>query len=111
MRISKSREIEDKVRELLRQGWVMWRGSKHLRIQHPNGFQTIVPGSPSDHRAVQNFYAEIKRAERNDFRRQLSPGEKQRGFVLSIYIMLPLAMLLMLAVFSFTLGSYVEFTL
>lgn len=68
MRISKCRDIETLVRELVRQGWVMWRGAKHVRIQHPNGFQTTVPGSPSDRRSALNFQADIRRAERNDYR-------------------------------------------
>lgn len=68
MRYSKSDVIDELVHELLRDGWVIVRGGRHWKLQHPNGHMQPVPGTPSDRRAELNFVAQIRRAERNDFR-------------------------------------------
>jgi predicted RNA binding protein YcfA (HicA-like mRNA interferase family) len=64
---SRCRAINDKVRELIRQGWTAWRGGKHVRVQHPNGFTITVPGRPSDHRSERNWFAQLRRAEQMGF--------------------------------------------
>jgi hypothetical protein len=51
------------VKELLRNGWVIIRKNKHVKIQSPTGRTTAVPSTPSDVRAVLNFRADIKRME------------------------------------------------
>lgn len=104
MKISKCREIEERVRQLVREGWEIWRGGKHTCIKHPNGYQTTVPGTPGDRRAVLNFEAEIRRAARNGYK------PRQGGFV-PIYVLLPLTVVLMLLVFGIALAGFVEFAL
>lgn len=62
MRYSKDARISDKVAELLKDGWVIKHWSRHLRITEPKLKLTLtVPGSPSDHRAVQNWLHQIRK--------------------------------------------------
>jgi hypothetical protein len=79
VRYSRDRAINDRVVELIRQGWTVSVGGKHCKIRHPNGYTTPVPGSPSDSRARQNFMAQIRRAERDGFRGgTITPGAPRR---------------------------------
>jgi hypothetical protein len=80
MRYSRNRGINDKVRELLREGWELIIGGKHLRVRHPNGFSTSFPQTPGDHRSEKNFFAQIKRAERDGFRPlgTITPGAERK---------------------------------
>lgn len=68
MRFSRNRAINDRVLELIKEGWVAEHGGKHYKVKHPNGYVQLVPGSPGDHRSQLNFMAQLKRAERNGFR-------------------------------------------
>lgn len=68
MTYSRDRDIDEKVKALVRAGWHVWRGARHYRLQHPaNGFVLTVPGTPSDRRAVQNWFSQFRRAERVNF--------------------------------------------
>jgi hypothetical protein len=67
MTYSRCRAIDNKVRELVRAGWLAWHGTKHVRVQHPNGFTLTVPGRPSDHRSERNWFAQFRRAEMTGF--------------------------------------------
>lgn len=40
-------------------------GSRHLKLCWSDGRKTTVPGSPSDHRALQNFKSELRRSTIN----------------------------------------------
>lgn len=64
---SRDPDINRRVSGLVRLGWRAWRGGKHYRIQHPNGFTLTVPGSRGDRRALLNFDAQLQRAERINF--------------------------------------------
>jgi hypothetical protein len=66
-RYSRCREIHECVHQLVRQGWRVWHGGKHYRVQHPNGFAITVPGSPGDRRSALNFFAQLQRAQRINF--------------------------------------------
>lgn len=68
MKFSKDRQIDGKVKELVREGWNVFRGGRHYRLQHPtSGFTTTVPGTPGDRRTVQNWFSQFRRAERVGF--------------------------------------------
>lgn len=68
MTYSKDREIDAKVRALVHEGWTADRGRKHWKVRHPvTGYTLIVPGTPSDPRAVLNWFAQFHRAERTGF--------------------------------------------
>lgn len=68
MTYSKDRAIDDKVKELLRAGWHIYRGSRHYRIEHPTTrFVLTVPGTPGDRRTTQNWMSQLRRAERMGF--------------------------------------------
>lgn len=63
MRYSKNRVIHDLVKKMLKAGWVVKARNVHVKLFHPERNVTlIVPGSPSDGRAVLNFIADVKRA-------------------------------------------------
>jgi predicted RNA binding protein YcfA (HicA-like mRNA interferase family) len=60
-----SRDVKHFTREVEARGWnVAPTRRGHLRLTHPNGGLVFVAGTPSDHRALTNMRAEIKRQER-----------------------------------------------
>lgn len=62
MKYSKSKELNQIVRALVREGWSFRRGGKHGRISHPSGHPILtVSGSPSDWRTVENFRHQVRR--------------------------------------------------
>lgn len=68
MKYSKDRQIDDKVHELVRSGWHVFRGTRHYRVEHPSsGYTMTVPGTPGDRRTVQNWFSQFRRAERVGF--------------------------------------------
>lgn len=63
MKFSSSKGVNKIVKQLIREGWQYWRGSKHGRLGHPSGHPVLtIPGSPSDHRAARNFIRDLKHA-------------------------------------------------
>jgi hypothetical protein len=57
--------INGYVKRLLRAGWSVWRGRRHMRVQDPTGRLTLtVPGTASDRRAAQNWFTQVRRAAR-----------------------------------------------
>lgn len=79
MTYSKSREIDDKARELIAQGWSAFRGARHFRLVHPtSGYTLTVPGTPGDRRSVQNWFSQIRRAERVGFDPRVIFGGRDR---------------------------------
>lgn len=48
------------IQELCRTGWVYIRGKKHAKLIAPTGAKVVVPGSPSDRRAFDNFKRDVK---------------------------------------------------
>ena len=76
-RYSKSPEIDAKVKELVHDGWRVFRGGAHYRVVHPEGKYTLtVPGTPGDHRTVQNWFAQYRRAEAVGFDSKLIFGRR-----------------------------------
>ena len=64
MKYCSNKEIDQLIRQLLRQGWHFRRGSKHGRLTHPSGWPTLtVAKSPSDWRSLQNFVATCAKRE------------------------------------------------
>ena len=77
MKYSKVREIDDKVRELVRDGWRIYPGGRHLRIEHPStGFVFSIVGRPGDTRSVRNWFSQFRRAERAGFDPRVFYGKK-----------------------------------
>jgi predicted RNA binding protein YcfA (HicA-like mRNA interferase family) len=48
------------IKHLCRVGWLFKRGKKHGKLVSPTGNLYIVPGSPSDCRALYKFRRDIK---------------------------------------------------
>lgn len=64
MKYCSNKEIDQLIRQLVRQGWRFHRGSKHGRLVHPDGWPTAtVVKTPSDHRSLQNFRRDLRSAE------------------------------------------------
>ncbi|HHZ9317066.1 TPA: type II toxin-antitoxin system HicA family toxin [Pseudomonas aeruginosa] len=64
MKYCSNKEIDQLIRQLVRQGWRFHRGSKHGRLTHPSGRSTLtVAKSPSDCRSLQNFRRDLRSAE------------------------------------------------
>lgn len=63
MRFSKSKEIHELVRRLLKESDFEVRSrSGHLKLWSKSSKKMLtVPQTPSDHRAVQNFCADVRR--------------------------------------------------
>lgn len=63
MKYSTNKEIDQIIRQLLRDGWKFRHGSKHGRLTHPRGWPTMtVAKSPSDHRSLRNFRRDLRLA-------------------------------------------------
>lgn len=64
--MSKKREVKELVRELEDKGWrVIIAQNNHHKAFHPDGEHMIVfANTPSDHRAIKNIRAMVKRIER-----------------------------------------------
>jgi hypothetical protein len=58
---SNNKEINQLVKELVKNNWQFKFGSKHGRIESPVGIKFTVPKSPSDWRAAMNFKCAIER--------------------------------------------------
>lgn len=59
-------EIDQLVRQLVQQGWLFRRGSKHGRLRAPAGGDVLtVPSTPSDRRAWMNFRRDVRRVTSN----------------------------------------------
>lgn len=57
---SNDKDINKEVRMLMRLGWKYHRGKKHGAIVDPNGMRLIIPGTPSDRRALYNFKRDVR---------------------------------------------------
>ncbi len=62
MRYCSNKDIDQLIRQLVRQGWRFHRGSKHGRLIHPSGLPTLtVAKSPSDFRSLDNFRRDLRK--------------------------------------------------
>lgn len=62
--MSLSREVQVIAREYRKQGWRVTHTRRHLRFSPPGGGPfVIVACTPSDHRALKNIRARLKRAD------------------------------------------------
>lgn len=59
------KDINNRIRNLLRQGVLFRRGGKHNALILETGV-IRVPCSPSDHRAFKNFESDVRRHLRKD---------------------------------------------
>jgi hypothetical protein len=49
----------------IEEGWtVEWTRNNHIRFKHPSGAMVHTSGTPSDHRAVKNLEAQLRRERR-----------------------------------------------
>jgi hypothetical protein len=64
MKFSQDKEVNRLVSRLVREGWCYRRGGKHGKLIHPAaaGFLTV-PGSPSDHRTIQNMQRNLRKLQ------------------------------------------------
>jgi predicted RNA binding protein YcfA (HicA-like mRNA interferase family) len=61
MKYSKDKAIAAFVYSLLRDGWQYRSGKRHAKLTSPAGRRIAVPGTPSDHRAFENFKRDIRK--------------------------------------------------
>lgn len=62
MRYSCSKEIDQIVRRCIQHDWTYRRGKKHGLLSLPRcGLFVVVPGTPSDCRAIRNFERDLRR--------------------------------------------------
>jgi hypothetical protein len=59
-----SARLNAEIRRLLRAGWRVSRGRKHVKLRTPGGALIVLSGTPSDPRSERNELARIRRAER-----------------------------------------------
>lgn len=61
MRYSRNKEIDDKVKELLKCGWEIKSSNRHLKLKNVVGKSVItVPCSPGDFRSVKNWLQQVR---------------------------------------------------
>lgn len=56
---SNDKDINKKVKDLLKFGWRFKTGKKHSAIISPNGFRLSISSTPSDRRSIYNFNRDI----------------------------------------------------
>lgn len=62
MKYCSNKDIDQLVRQLVRQGWSFQRGGKHGQLTHPDGRpKLIVAKSPSDFRSLHNFQRDLRK--------------------------------------------------
>jgi len=72
MRYSTNKDINQLIKQLLRDNWCYERRRKHGRLTSPDGRNVLtIAGSPSDCRSYENF--------RQDVRRILKVHDRQHG--------------------------------
>jgi len=61
-----SHEVKQQIRKLRRNGYIVRMTNNHLRITHPSlPVPVFAAGTPSDHRALHNLRAHLKRERRH----------------------------------------------
>lgn len=55
------RDFRPLVEAAMKQGWELRDGTRHAQLVAPDGRVQPIPGSASDHRAVKNFRAQLRR--------------------------------------------------
>ncbi|RUO53930.1 hypothetical protein CWI69_00370 [Pseudidiomarina halophila] len=63
MKLSNNKRINKLVKDLIKKGWCIKKGTKHHKLVSPEGFTTTIPSTPSDWRAGTNFAKDIKRIQ------------------------------------------------
>ena len=62
MKYSGDKDIDQFIRQLLREGWNYRRGRKHGRLVAPGGkYFVTIAGSPSDRRSFDNFQRDVRK--------------------------------------------------
>lgn len=64
LRLSKDKNINTLVNQLISVGWKYKRRKKHGSIISPKGKMLIIPSTPSDRRAFYNFRQDVKAISR-----------------------------------------------
>jgi len=62
MKYSSHKELNKRIRELVRAGSIYWRGGKHGRLRLPSGKILTISITPSSQNAAKNFDGQVKRA-------------------------------------------------
>jgi hypothetical protein len=62
--IPRDKDIRRAVQLALASGCTITCGRKHNRLRFPSGESVTIPCTPSDHRTVRNFQADVRRAFR-----------------------------------------------
>lgn len=62
MKYCTNKDIDQLVRQLIRQRWVFQNGGKHGRLTSPDGLLTLTVGrSPSDSRCLYNLRRDLRK--------------------------------------------------
>ncbi|PKG00661.1 phosphoribosylglycinamide formyltransferase [Alcanivorax sp. 97CO-6] len=59
-RYSNDKNINQKVRSLIKSGWAVRPGNKHSVLISPLGYRVAIPSTPSDCRTWRNFNRDIR---------------------------------------------------
>lgn len=60
---SNDKDVDKKVKELIRSGWKLERRGKHLQLESPCGHRCVVSKTPSDRQASRGLERDIKRIQ------------------------------------------------
>ncbi|QQK58797.1 hypothetical protein FJD32_004295 [Shewanella sp. LC6] len=59
-KFSSNKDFHVYIKQLCRAGWTFIQGKKHAKLLSPSGKRVVVPGSPSDKRAFDNFKRDVR---------------------------------------------------
>jgi hypothetical protein len=60
-RLSSNKDLNALLWRLVRRGWTLERGRKHLKLRAPNGRLLVAPSTPSDWRSLRNLEHQARR--------------------------------------------------
>lgn len=63
-RYSNDKDIDNKVRTLIKSGWSVRPGRKHAVLISPLGYRLAIPSTPSDYRSGRNFIRDVRHINR-----------------------------------------------
>ncbi|MGB0817833.1 MAG: hypothetical protein ACPGQQ_02915 [Candidatus Puniceispirillaceae bacterium] len=58
------KDVKKLVKDLRKRGWTVTQGRGHYKAEHPKGGFIFMSLTPSDHHAVANMQADVRRLER-----------------------------------------------
>lgn len=66
LKFSSSKEINLIIERKINDGWKYRKGKKHHILISPSNKKLAIPSTPSDYRAIKNFYSSLKHMIKKD---------------------------------------------